>query len=138
MVPIGRIGVDAPGYVRVDIQGIRRDGATFGSFDALEVRSETEDVSLAFVRNNQGNMFYWGRRGPSAHLRYDVPSDRTIQYAYNEIFVPRGEDPIGPPRFSVAFIRSSKASRPATATLVVEPTTDPLGSETRKVSGANA
>jgi hypothetical protein len=40
-------------------------------------------------------MFYWGRRGPSVHLTYELPADRKLQYAYSEITVPGGEDPIG-------------------------------------------
>jgi hypothetical protein len=40
-------------------------------------------------------MFYWGRRGPSVHLRYEVPKDQQCEYAYSEITVPKGYDPIG-------------------------------------------
>jgi hypothetical protein len=29
------------------------------------------------------------------HLRYEVPRDRQLQYAYSEITVPQGQDPIG-------------------------------------------
>ena len=92
---IGALETTGPGYIRIDVQGRNRKGDTYGSLDTLSVRSETEGLTLDYVRNNQGNMFYWGRRGPSAHLRYRVPDGKTIQYAYNEITVPEGEDPIG-------------------------------------------
>ncbi|HVS96543.1 MAG TPA: DUF3472 domain-containing protein, partial [Puia sp.] len=33
---------------------------------------------MAFVPDNKGNFFYWGRRGPSVHLNYAIPaSDET-------------------------------------------------------------
>ncbi len=40
-------------------------------------------------------MFYWGRRGPSVHLSYQVPRALNLRYAYSEITVPEGQDPIG-------------------------------------------
>jgi len=40
--------------------------------------------------------FYWGRRGPSVHLSYKVPEEAAdIEYFYNEITVPEGEDIVG-------------------------------------------
>ena len=45
-------------------------------------------------------MFYWGRRGPSVHLRYETPAERQLQYAYSELTVPPRQDPIG--SFSMA------------------------------------
>lgn len=91
----GSIIVAAPGYVRVDIRGLSRVGSVFAEISDLIVTSETNDLSIDYVRTNNGNMFYWGRRGPSVHLRYKVPSDRDLRYAYSEITVPDGQDPIG-------------------------------------------
>ncbi len=61
----------------------------------LIVESETPDLNLAFVKSNEGNMYYWGRRGPSVHLRYAVPKDVSLRYAYSELTIPSGQDPIG-------------------------------------------
>lgn len=84
------------GYVRLDLQAQLGEG----SKDAVElseilVDSEIKDLKLDFVKNNDGNMFYWGRRGPSVHLSYQVPKDVKLQYGYTELTVPEGEDPIG-------------------------------------------
>ncbi|MFM8725266.1 MAG: DUF3472 domain-containing protein, partial [Planctomycetaceae bacterium] len=57
--------------------------------------SDTADLKLDFVRDNQGNMFYWGRRGPSVHLGYTVPRDLPLEYACTELTVPEGQDTIG-------------------------------------------
>lgn len=84
------------GYVRLDLQVQMVEG----SKDAVElteilIESESKDLKLDFVKNNDGNMFYWGRRGPSVHLSYQVPKDVKLQYGYSELTVPEGEDPIG-------------------------------------------
>jgi hypothetical protein len=92
---IGRITVPKAGYVRVDFQGEKRAGKVDAEIRDLLVSSDTEGLSLEYVKANKGNMFYWGRRGPSVHLRYDVPRDRSLRYAYSEITVPQGQDPIG-------------------------------------------
>ncbi len=93
--PIGRIEVAEPGYVRIDLQGSERAGEVYAEIRDLVVSSETEGLALDYVRTNEGNMFYWGRRGPSVHLRYEVPRDSSLQYAYSEITVPPGQDTIG-------------------------------------------
>ena len=92
---IGRFEIDKPGYVRVDLKGNNRTGRLFAEIRDLVVSSDTQQLSLDYVKANQGNMFYWGRRGPSVHLTYELPRDRNLQYAYSEITVPKGEDTIG-------------------------------------------
>jgi len=92
---IGHLGVSKAGYVRVEFRGLERTGKGFAEIRELIVASENEGLKLDYVRTNKGGMFYWGRRGPSVHLRYDVPRGRDLKYAYSEITVPKGEDPIG-------------------------------------------
>jgi hypothetical protein len=92
---IGRFEVARPGYVRVDLKGAKRSGSVYAEIRDLVVSSDTDQLALEYVKTNQGNMFYWGRRGPSVHLTYETPRDRDLQYAYSEITVPKGEDPIG-------------------------------------------
>ena len=92
---LGRVSVEKAGYVRVDFRGSERTGDLYAAISSLGVSSETAGLVVDYVRTNKGNMFYWGRRGPSVHLRYEVPRDRQLRYAYTEVTVPRGEDPIG-------------------------------------------
>lgn len=91
---IGRIKATKPGYLEVKISGTTREGDRFGSISDLIVKSKDE-VTLSYVKSNKGNMFYWGRRGPSVHLGYQVPKGKKIEWAYSEITVPKGEDTIG-------------------------------------------
>lgn len=92
---VGEVKVGGAGYLRVDLSGVKKTGDAFGQLSNLIVRSKDKEVKLHYVKSNEGNMFYWGRRGPSVHLKYDVPKDKSIEWAYSEITVPQGEDPIG-------------------------------------------
>ncbi|MFN0130450.1 MAG: DUF3472 domain-containing protein [Verrucomicrobiales bacterium] len=93
--PLGRIEVAERGYVRVDLRGVRRTGDDFGRLSELVVRSTTPELDPVFVKSDAGNMFYWGRRGPSVHLAYEMPSRFDVECAYSEVTVPDGGDPIG-------------------------------------------
>ncbi len=94
-IGIGKIDVTKPGYVRVDLSGQRADAGSFARVSDLLVKSTTAGVQLHFVKNNEGNMFYWGRRGPSVHLGYELPRGKNIRYSYSEITVKPGDDPPG-------------------------------------------
>lgn len=92
---IGSIKLSKAGYVRIDFQGEQKTGSDYADIHELIISSDTEDLALDYVKDNKGNMFYWGRRGPSVHLRYETPKDHQIWHAYSEIRVPEGADPIG-------------------------------------------
>lgn len=94
-VPLGKITTDKEGYVRVDIQGLRKTGAVFAEVGELVVESETAGLKLDYVKDPAENRFYWGRRGPSVHLGYELPAGKTMEYFYSEVRVPEGQDPIG-------------------------------------------
>ena len=94
-VSLGKIPASAAGYIHVDLQGIRKSTAVFAEVSHLIVSSATSNLQIAHVSDNKGNMFYWGHRGPSVHLGYQMPRGKKICYAYNELTVPKGEDPIG-------------------------------------------
>lgn len=89
------VKMKAAGYVRVDLKGVMTESQTFGIFRDLVVRSETPGLVLNYVKTNEGNMFYWGRRGPSVHLNYKMPAGKKITHAYSEVSVPVSQDPIG-------------------------------------------
>ncbi|GGF18249.1 hypothetical protein GCM10011339_02720 [Echinicola rosea] len=82
------------GYVNVDIKGKAKEGAHFPSVESLLVNVK-EEAPIVFVKDNESNRYYWGRRGPSVHLSYTLPGDKDFKWFYNEITVPEGEDPNG-------------------------------------------
>lgn len=68
----------------------------FANVSELQIEGSAVDDHVAFVKNNEGNYFYWGRRGPSVHINYDVADvGDDIEYFYNEVTVPVGNDVIG-------------------------------------------
>lgn len=83
------------GYVAFTITGVSRKGAAFADIASLKLGGEAVNEDLAYVKNNEGNFFYWGRRGPSVHLSYPLPEGRDIEWFYNEVTVPEGNDVIG-------------------------------------------
>ncbi|KAG7086937.1 hypothetical protein E1B28_002854 [Marasmius oreades] len=86
--PVGTVSVTAPGYVKVDMQGVTKDGGFFGVVSDLSV---TTTSALAYA-NDPAN-YYWSRRGPSVHMGYTVPTNS--EYFYNEVTVPEGQDVVG-------------------------------------------
>lgn len=89
--PIGRVTLAKAGYVRVDMQGIKKEGEQFAIVSKFLLGGEAAVEPLYFVRNFEA---YWGLRGPSVHMGYTLPEDN-VEYFYNEIMVPEGEDKIG-------------------------------------------
>ena len=92
--PIGKVQVKEAGYVRVDLQGLKKSGEVFAELESLSVEAP-EDMVLNYVKDNADQRFYWGRRGPSVHLGYSLPKGEPVEWFYNEITVPQGSDPIG-------------------------------------------
>lgn len=92
---LGHYDIESEGYVRVDFAILNLVNVDELVLKNLIIESETEGLDVSFVRTNEGQMFYWGRRGPSVHLRYQVPSGVDIRYAFSEIVVPSGNDVIG-------------------------------------------
>ncbi|TDW96920.1 DUF3472 domain-containing protein [Dinghuibacter silviterrae] len=83
------------GYQAVVIRGLTRTGLVFANIRSLTVTGSALQGPTAYVPNDEGNFFYWGRRGPSVHLSYTYPKDTHIQWFYNEVTVPKGQDVLG-------------------------------------------
>src|SRR5690606_16539423 len=82
-------------YVAVEFKGLSKEGEVFADIEDFKIVGSAINEGTRFVKNNEGNFFYWGRRGPSVHLGYQVPKELDVKYYYNEITVPEGEDIIG-------------------------------------------
>ena len=89
---LGTFNIDKPGYYYVDIQGIDKTGANFGEISHVFLGGDALSDDVFYVKDD----FYWGRRGPSVHLGYQVPDDvKDLEWFYNEITVPEGQDVLG-------------------------------------------
>ncbi len=84
------------GYIKIDMAGLAKTGAEFATITELHLSGTSVDAEAKYVKDNQGNYFYWGRRGPSVHINYDLSgAGNEIGWFYNEIKVPVGSDPVG-------------------------------------------
>lgn len=93
-IELGSIQVKENQHVRVDFKGKSRSGSVFADISDIIISGEAAQEPLVFVREPKN--FYFGRRGPSVHLGYQIPeSAGNVEYFYNEVTVPKGEDVIG-------------------------------------------
>jgi len=84
---IGRYSLKA-GYHYIDIHGLKKAGDTFADITAILVQNNTPE-SIKYVKDD----FYFGRRGPSDHLKYQIPEGITnVEWFYSEIRIPENQD----------------------------------------------
>jgi len=93
-IKVGGIQVKENQHVRVDFKGKSKTGSVFADISDIIIDGEVAQEPLVFVREPEN--FYFGRRGPSVHLSYQIPeSVKNAEYFYNEVTVPKREDVIG-------------------------------------------
>lgn len=83
------------GYMAVKIKGIAKTDSLFANISSIKLEGLAIDSKTTFVKNNEGQFFYWGRRGPSVHLGYTIPDGVNAEWFYNEVTVPKGNDVLG-------------------------------------------
>ncbi len=83
------------GYIKITLTGLSKTGGRFADISEYQISGTAISAKTAFVKNNEGNFFYWGRRGPSVHLNYPFADSIQAKWFYNEITVPEGQDVIG-------------------------------------------
>lgn len=92
---LGKWKIKKPGYAALELKGLSKSGALFPAITSYTFTQNDPTANSHFVQNNEGNYFYWGRRGPSVHMSYAFPDSVKAEYFYNEITVPKGNDVIG-------------------------------------------
>ncbi len=92
---VGEWNIPQAGYISVEIKGITKTNTNFGTISSLGVSGTSVTSELTYVKNNEGSYFYWGRRGTSVHLRYPTDGLENVEWFYNEVTIPRGNDVIG-------------------------------------------
>ncbi len=89
---IGEWDITDTGYVAFQIQGIGKTGLKFADISSIKLSGSALNDKTVYVKNNEGDFFYWGRRGPSVHLGYIMPDKMNAAWFYNEVTVPKGND----------------------------------------------
>ncbi|WP_162072292.1 DUF3472 domain-containing protein [Chryseobacterium fistulae] len=91
-IVVGDFNVSA-GYVKVDLQGIAKTEDSFPDVTHILISGEAASGFTIFCDDQ--DQYLWARRGPSAQLHYEIPTDNGVSYYYNEVTVPVGEDSVG-------------------------------------------
>lgn len=87
-VELGTFKVKNPGYIKMDVRGIKiNKGSDFGSIASVVVGGDVSPVVCVAPDFSA----HFGRRGPSVHLGYTLPRE-DIEWFYNEIVVPEEGD----------------------------------------------
>ena len=87
-VEVGTFKVKTPGYVKMDIRGLKiNGGADFGNVSAVLVGGDAAPVVCVAPDFST----HFGRRGPSVHMGYVLPKE-DVEWFYNEIVVPEEGD----------------------------------------------
>ncbi|WP_029901984.1 DUF3472 domain-containing protein [Prevotella sp. 10(H)] len=92
IIPVGQIDVSKAGYIKIDFQGLEKKGDAFADISDIIISGPAAEEPLSFLREFET---YWGRRGPSVHMGYTLPENEDIEWFYNEVTVPKGNDVIG-------------------------------------------
>lgn len=93
---IGEWNIEKTGYFKIEAQGIKRTGNVFAEATELQINGSATKGKVSYVKNNEGEYFYWGGRGPSVHINYDLKKvNDDIEWFYNEVTVPKNNDIIG-------------------------------------------
>ncbi len=97
IVLIGSVNIKKAGYVKLEIRGLSKTGKVYAELSDLIINGPALEKGASYVKDNEGNFFYWGHRGPSVHLNYKIPAaaNDNTEWFYNEIMVPEGQDVLG-------------------------------------------
>jgi hypothetical protein len=91
-VLVGTFEIKEKGYHFIEIQGIKKTGEYFPEIQSFLIGGEVTNSKVYFAKDD----FYWGRRGPSVHLNFQMPENAgNVEYFYNEITVPENNDVLG-------------------------------------------
>lgn len=87
---VGRFQVTQTGYQKILLRGISSSGQTFAELTHLNFGGSAA-ANASYIKDE----VYWGRRGPSVHLTYQLPENTDIRWFYSEMEIPSGSDVLG-------------------------------------------
>ncbi|EGM76610.1 Domain of unknown function (DUF3472) [Rheinheimera sp. A13L] len=87
---VGRFQVTQTGYQKILLRGVSSSGQTFAELTQLNFGGSAA-ANASYIKDE----VYWGRRGPSVHLTYQLPENSTTRWFYSEMEIPSGSDTLG-------------------------------------------
>ncbi len=94
-LPVGSWNISDTGYVAFEIKGSSLQNSIIAKVVSLTISGSAPGNKTNYVKDNDGQFFYWGRRGPSVHLGYNTANEVNAEWFYNEVTVPKGNDVYG-------------------------------------------
>jgi hypothetical protein len=82
------------GYNILYFKGNKKGKAPFPKIRQILISFQGKD-DFKYVRDNSDQRFYWGRRGPSVHVTFEMPQKTKMKWFYQEMMIPKGKDPVG-------------------------------------------
>jgi hypothetical protein len=65
---VGEWDILKPGYIEIKLKGIEKRGHTFREISDFGISGTFKNSEISFVKNNEGNYFYWGIPRLSFHF----------------------------------------------------------------------
>lgn len=87
---VGRFQVTQIGYQKILLRGLSSSGQTFAELSQLNFGGSAA-ANASYIKDE----VYWGRRGPSVHLTYQLPENTDVRWFYSEMEIPSGSDTLG-------------------------------------------
>ncbi|MBE0673690.1 MAG: DUF3472 domain-containing protein [Bacteroidales bacterium] len=88
-IHVGTFNLTSAGYQSLGMNGLRKSDSVYAEVREVLIGGEALGENVVFIRDD----FYFGRRGPSVHLRYSVPDTAgDIVLFYNKVTVPVEND----------------------------------------------
>lgn len=92
VIPVGALKIKQAGYYYIDLQGISKTADNYAVVNSILLGGDAKADIIKYVDED----FYFGRRGPSVHLAYNIPKEaKNLEWYYNELEVEKGKDVIG-------------------------------------------
>jgi len=89
---VGTFSIEQAGYQYVEMKGVDKEGDYFATISELIIETPEANNKIRYIKDD----VYFGKRGPSTHLIYQVPEDAgDVVWFYNEIEIEVGQDVIG-------------------------------------------
>lgn len=90
-IEIGTFSISEPGYKYIEISCTEKKGTKIADISNLLLGSDAaKEINFIPSKN-----IHFGRRGPSVHMRYEIPNNKQVTWFYNELKVPHNQDKLG-------------------------------------------
>lgn len=85
----GRFEINRSGYQMITFRSSNKRTEGFNGISDIIIGGIGSSGKFLYIKDD----FYFGRRGPSVHLRFEIPSEASeIEWFYSELTVPPGND----------------------------------------------